>query len=81
MARLKAGEFYRMRVDRPGKNRDGSQDVKITKGTIVKCVRLYATSIIVMDKENNWTSFMKGYWMSYLQGASPAERLKFESDE
>ncbi len=80
MARLKAGEFYRLAVDRPAKTKDSTKDVTILKGTIVKLIRVYATSLIVMDKDNNWTSFQKGLWMSYLRGVSPAERLRFESD-
>ena len=81
MASLRSGEFYRLLVDRPGKIQDGSQDVTIPKGTVVKLVRLYATSVVVMDEHNNWTAFMKGLWMSYLKKVSPVEALKFKAAE
>jgi hypothetical protein len=81
MASLKIGEFYRLRVDRPGKDQKATTDLLIPKGTVVKVVRLYTTSVVVMDKDNNWTSFQKGYWMSYLQAVPPHEALKLKADE
>ena len=81
MANLKAGQFYRLSVDRPGKILDGSQDIAMPKGTVVKLVRLYATTIVVMDKDNNWTAFQKGLWMSYLRKVSPIEAIRFQGTE
>ena len=81
MAILKAGQYYRLNMDRPGKIQDGSQDITIPEGTIVKLVRLYATTIVVMDEDNNWTAFQKGLWMSYLRKISPVEALRLRAEE